>query len=46
MKNEKHEGRHWWRKALFFAGVSGAAVADTAAIGSILIPAMKDQGYE
>jgi len=31
--------------SVFFAGLTGAAVADTAAIGSILIPAMKDEGY-
>ncbi len=31
--------------SLFFAGLTGAAVADTAAIGSILIPAMKKEGY-
>jgi tripartite ATP-independent transporter DctM subunit len=28
-----------------FAGISGAAVADTTAMGSILIPMMKKQGY-
>lgn len=28
-----------------FAGISGTALADTASIGSILIPAMKKQGY-
>ena len=32
--------------SMFFAGVSGAALADTAAIGSILIPPMKEEGYE
>ncbi len=31
--------------AMFFAGLSGAAAADTAAVGSILIPAMKKKGY-
>lgn len=31
--------------SILFAGLTGAAVADTAAIGSILIPAMKKQGY-
>jgi tripartite ATP-independent transporter DctM subunit len=31
--------------SLFFAEISGSAVADVAAIGSILIPAMKDDGY-
>lgn len=31
--------------SIFFAGITGAAVADTAAVGSILIPAMKDEGY-
>jgi tripartite ATP-independent transporter DctM subunit len=31
--------------SIFFAGITGAAVADTAAIGSILIPAMKKEGY-
>ncbi|UCF94971.1 MAG: TRAP transporter large permease subunit [Desulfobacterales bacterium] len=32
--------------SMFFAGVSGAALADTAAIGSMLIPAMKESGYD
>lgn len=32
--------------SMFFSGVTGAASADTAAMGSILIPAMKEQGYE
>jgi tripartite ATP-independent transporter DctM subunit len=32
--------------AMFFAGISGSAAADTAAVGAILIPAMKDSGYE
>lgn len=32
--------------SMLFAGVSGAAVADTAAIGSVMIPAMKDKGYD
>lgn len=31
--------------SMFFAGVSGVAVADTAAIGSMLIPGMRKQGY-
>lgn len=31
--------------AMFFAGLSGAAAADTAAVGSLLIPAMKEKGY-
>ncbi len=31
--------------SMFFAGVSGSAAADTAAIGSILIPSMKKNGY-
>ncbi|MBU2261943.1 MAG: TRAP transporter large permease [Proteobacteria bacterium] len=31
--------------SMFFAGVSGSAVADTAALGSILIPAMEKDGY-
>jgi tripartite ATP-independent transporter DctM subunit len=31
--------------SLFFAEISGSAVADVAAIGSILIPAMKKKGY-
>ena len=29
----------------FFAGLTGAGVADTSAIGSILIPAMVEEGY-
>lgn len=31
--------------SILFAGLTGAAVADTAAIGSMLVPAMKKQGY-
>ena len=31
--------------SLFFAEISGSAVADVAALGSILIPAMKRKGY-
>lgn len=31
--------------SLFFAGMSGAAVADSAALGKIEIKAMEDQGY-
>jgi len=31
--------------SLFFAEISGSAVADVAALGSILIPAMRNRGY-
>ena len=31
--------------SMFFAEISGSAVADAAALGSILIPAMKKKGY-
>jgi tripartite ATP-independent transporter DctM subunit len=31
--------------SVFFAGITGAGAADTAAIGSIMIPAMKKEGY-
>jgi tripartite ATP-independent transporter DctM subunit len=31
--------------SLFFAEISGSAVADVAALGSVLIPAMKQKGY-
>jgi len=31
--------------SLFFAEISGSAVADISALGSILIPAMKSKGY-
>lgn len=31
--------------SMLFAGVSGSAAADTAAIGSVLIPSMKKKGY-
>ena len=31
--------------SMMFAGISGSAVADTAALGSVLIPAMKKVGY-
>jgi len=32
--------------SVFFAGITGAAVSDTAAIGSMLIPAMVEEGYD
>jgi tripartite ATP-independent transporter DctM subunit len=32
--------------SMFFAGISGSAVADAAALGSILIPAMEEDGYD
>ena len=31
--------------SMFFGGISGSATADSAAIGSVLIPAMKNNGY-
>ena len=31
--------------SMIFSGVSGSAVADTSAVGSVLIPAMKKEGY-
>jgi tripartite ATP-independent transporter DctM subunit len=31
---------------MLFGGISGSAVADTSALGSILIPVMKDKGYD
>lgn len=31
--------------SIFFGGISGSAVADTAAIGSLMVPAMEKQGY-
>lgn len=32
--------------SMFFAGISGAAAADSASIGSMLIPAMIEDGYD
>ena len=32
--------------SVFFAGLTGAAITDTVAIGKVLIPAMKDEGYD
>jgi C4-dicarboxylate transporter DctM subunit len=32
--------------SMFFAGITGAAVADTSALGSILIPAMTEEKYD
>lgn len=32
--------------SMFFGGISGSSAADTASIGSILIPMMKKQGYD
>ncbi|WP_192034397.1 TRAP transporter large permease [Halomonas sp. YLGW01] len=31
--------------SVFFAGVNGSAVADTSALGSLLVPAMRKDGY-
>lgn len=32
--------------SMIFAGISGTALADTASLGAVLIPAMKDEGYD
>lgn len=32
--------------SMFFGGISGSAVADTSSIGAMLIPMMKDNGYD
>jgi tripartite ATP-independent transporter DctM subunit len=32
--------------SVFFAGITGAAITDTVAIGKILIPAMRREGYD
>ena len=32
--------------SMFFGGISGSAIADTAAIGGLLIPPMNEEGYE
>ena len=32
--------------SMFFSGISGSASADTAAVGSVMIPAMKSKGYD
>ena len=32
--------------SMFFAGITGSAVSDTAALGSILIPSMRRNGYD
>ena len=33
-------------RSYFFGGISGSAAADTASLGSLLIPMMVDQGYD
>jgi len=32
--------------SMVFAGISGSSTADTAAVGSILLPAMREKGYD
>lgn len=32
--------------SMFFAGISGTALADTVSVGGVLIPAMKKEGYD
>lgn len=32
--------------SMVFAGISGSSTADTAAVGSILLPAMRERGYD
>ncbi len=32
--------------SMVFAGISGSSTADTAAVGSIMLPAMEDKGYD
>jgi len=31
---------------MLFGGISGSAIADISALGSILVPVMKDKGYD
>lgn len=31
---------------MFFAGISGSAVADSAAVGGVILPVMKEKGYD
>ena len=31
--------------SLLFSGISGSAIADTAAVGTVMIPSMKERGY-
>lgn len=33
-------------ESMFFGGISGSSTADTASLGTILIPMMKDEGYD
>lgn len=32
--------------SMFFGGISGSAIADVSSIGALLIPMMKDSGYD
>lgn len=32
--------------SMFFAGITGSAVSDTVAVGGIMVPAMKEKGYD
>jgi len=32
--------------SMFFAGITGTAIADTVSIGAVMIPAMKKEGYD
>lgn len=32
--------------SMFFAGISGTAIADVCSLGAIIIPSMKEEGYE
>jgi len=32
--------------SMLFGGISGSAIADISALGSILVPVMKDKGYD
>ena len=32
--------------SMMFAGLNGSAIADTVSVGSVLIPAMKEEGYD
>src|SRR5690606_11592014 len=32
--------------SMLFAGISGSAVADASAVGSVLVPAMEEDGYD
>ena len=44
--DSRRTGNGKYCASMFFGGISGSSAADTASLGTILIPMMSEQGYD